>query len=330
MSNFATLLRRCNPLFYISKQEFSMKQLKGILLAILSSATFGMIPLFALPAIEGGIGLNSVLFYRFALSSILIGPYLILKGERMRISFKEFITLFALGTMYAFTALFLTASYLHIPSGVATTIHFLYPVVVTGVMITFFKDRLSLPVAAATLTAIIGVCLLSRGEGDGIISLKGLGMVLFTVITYALYIVGINKSCVAKMDGLKMTFYVLLSSAVVFLINLGIQGEGLDPIPNLSTGIHLFLLAMIPTLISDLCLVLAIQQIGSTTTAVLGCMEPLTALVMGVAFLNESFGATQLIGVFLILIAVTTIILTQNKTIDWKKVIPAFLHHRIK
>lgn len=307
-----------------------MRPLKGILLAMISSSTFGMIPLFALPAIREGIGLDSVLFYRFALSSLVIGPYLLLKGERMRISWKEFFTLFALGTFYALTALFLTASYLHIPSGVATTVHFLYPVVVSGIMILFFKDRLSVPVAIATFTAIAGVYLLSQGEGEGVVGLKGLSMVLLTVVTYALYIVGVNKSCVSNMDGLKMTFYVLLSCAIVFLINILVKGEGIAEIPNLTAGVNLLLLALIPTLISDLCLVLAIQQVGSTTTAVLGCMEPLTALTLGVLFLNESFGMGQLLGVAFILVAVVIVILARTETINLKRLIPNFLLNRIK
>ena len=97
--------------------------------------------------------------------------------------------MFLLGGAYASTSLFLTASYLYIPSGVATTIHFLYPVVVTTVMILFFKDKVSVPVIGATLMAILGVYLLSNNGTAGTVSLKGLLLVLTTVVTYALYIV---------------------------------------------------------------------------------------------------------------------------------------------
>lgn len=247
-----------------------MRQLKGVLLAIVSSSTFGLIPLFALPAIREGVGLDSVLFYRFAISSVAIGAFLLIRGVNLRVSLKEFGTLFVLGGAYASTALFLTASYLYIPSGVATTIHFLYPVLVTAIMIAFFKDRISLPVIVATGMAILGVYLLSSGEGQGIISLKGLLMVLSTVVTYAIYIVGVNKSCISGMDGLKMTFYMLFSCAIIFGINLLVKGQGLDAMPSFNAAIHVFLLALIPTLISDLTLILAIQHIGSTTSGYLG------------------------------------------------------------
>ena len=183
-----------------------MYRLKGLIYGVISSATFGLIPLFALPAIRNGIGVDSVMFYRFGISALVLGLWLVIRRYDLRISGRELFTLAGLGIFYAMTALLLTTSYLYIPSGIATTIHFLYPVVVTTVMILFFKDKVSVPVIGATLMAILGVYLLSNNGTAGTVSLKGLLLVLTTVVTYALYIVGVNKSCVHRMDGLKLTF----------------------------------------------------------------------------------------------------------------------------
>lgn len=288
-------------------------QLKGFIFGIISSATFGLIPLFALPALNAGIGLESVMLYRFCISTLAIGGYLIIRGESLKVSLKEFITLFFLGVFYASTALFLTASYLYIPSGIATTIHFLYPVVVSAIMILLFRERISKIVMGASLLALAGVWMISSNESGGAISPKGMIYVLSTVVTYALYIVGVNKSIVAKMDGLKMTFFVLLSSTIVFIINLLISGEGFSPIPDLTTGINLFLLAIIPTLVSDFTLILAIQHIGSTNTAVLGCMEPVTAVITGILIFHEKMELNQFLGIGIILLAVICVILGSNR-----------------
>lgn len=296
---------------------------------MISSSTFGLIPLFALPALKAGVSLDSVMFYRFGLSSLALGVWLLIRRHDMRISLKEFGALFVLGVFYALTALLLTTSYLYIPSGVATTVHFLYPVVVTVVMILFFKDRVSLPVIAASVMAISGVYLLSYGEGSGGISLKGLLLVLATVVTYALYIVGVNKSCAHKMEGLKMTFYVLLSCTIVFILNLLLKGEMPDAMPDVSTGIYLLLLALIPTLVSDFTLILSVQHVGSTTTAVLGCMEPLTAVGMGVLFLHEHFGFIQMCGMIVILLAVSIVILANSKE-GLKKLVPLKVRKMIR
>lgn len=290
-----------------------MSRIKGLVYGVISSSTFGLIPLFALPAIQRGNGVDSVMFYRFGISALVLGLWLILRQHSLRITLQELLTLSGLGILYSMTALLLTTSYLYIPSGIATTIHFLYPVVVTAVMILFFRDKVSVPLIVAIGMAISGVWLLSNNGSGGNISLQGLLLVLVTVFTYALYIVGVNKSCVRRMEGLKLTFYVLFAGAVVFGLNLLVKGEPLEQIPDWTTGIYLILLALIPTLVSDFTLILSVQHIGSTTTAVLGCMEPLTAVAMGVFFLHEQLGIWQLIGMLIILLAVSVVILVNSK-----------------
>lgn len=288
-------------------------QLKGYLCGIVSSSTFGLIPLFAMPALNAGIGLNSVMLYRFGISALCLGLYLLIRRQNLRINLKEFIVLFFLGTFYALTALFLTASYLYIPTGVATTIHFLYPMVVSAIMIFIFKEKASSVVIFASLLALGGVFLLSGGL-DGNINLKGIALVLSTVVTYALYIVGVNKSIVSSMDGLKMTFWVLFCAAIVFILNLLIRRESFDMVPDMNIGISLFLLAIIPTLVSDFTLILSVQKIGSTTTAILGCMEPVTAVIVGTLVFHESMEFVHILGVGIILLAVTLVILKSDKT----------------
>ena len=287
-----------------------MNSPKGLFYAIISSSTFGLVPLFAIPALQAGIPLNSVVFYRFLFSSILLGIILCIRKTNFKISGKQALIIFGLAFLYA-----------------ATTLHFLYPVLVTLLMVTFFKDKVSVSIIIATIMAIGGVYLLSGSEG-GTLNSTGLALALTTVLTYASYIVGINKSSVSDMDGLKLTFYVLLSGAFIFLLNLIVNREMLTPIPSWEIGVDLILLALVPTLISDLTLILAVQHVGSTTTAVLGCMEPLTAVIMGVLFLDESCNFIQSIGICIILIAVTTVIIARNPH-EIKKglqLIPKLLH----
>ena len=151
--------------------------------------------------------------------------------------------------------------------------------------------------------------MLSGGNTPGgSINMKGLMLVLATVVAYATYIVGMNRSRIARLDSLKATFYILLSGAIVFLINLAIKGDLPDPMPNLDTTIDVLMVAFLPTLVSDLTLILAIRYIGSTTTAILGCMEPLTAVCMGVLFLEEHLQPIQIGGIVVVLSAVCIVI----------------------
>lgn len=290
-----------------------MQKFKGTIWALVSSSTFGLIPLFSLPVLASGVGLDSLCFYRFAFAAVAMGAYMLVSGESLRISWREFATVAVLSIFYGSTSMFLTSSYAYIPSGIATTIHFLYPVLVTTIMITCFGERASWCIFAAAALALGGVYLLGGASEGATIQWRGLVAVLITVVTYATYIVGVNRSSVSKMEGRKMTFYVLFCSAMLFLLNLMVRNGGvIDPIPDSAALLRLLLLALVPTLLSDLALIYAIQLVGSTTSAILGCMEPLTAVVIGIVCFGERFSAMQAAGVVVVLAAVTLVIMAER------------------
>lgn len=291
-----------------------MKRFQGILYAMLSSAAFGMIPLFAVPVLRSGMNTPSILFYRMSFSAILMGLFLLVRRSRLKITVRQLFTILGLSVLYTASSLFLLESYLYIPSGIATTIHFLYPVFVTLLMVGFFKEHLSRAMTLAVMMAVGGVWLLSMGGGGGRISVSGVGMVLITVVAYGSYIVGVNRSPAARVDGLVMTFYVLAFTAVFCGFNLYFRAGLPARIPSWDIVANLLLLGLIPTLVSNLCLVLAIHRVGSTITAVLGCMEPLTAVRIGVWMLGEQITTIQYGGIVVILIAVAMVILGRGRT----------------
>lgn len=307
-------------------------------MAILSSATFGLIPLFSIPLMENGessllLNLDNVCFYRFLFSALLMGVIVFLNTARkcpekksmrkiLHESFglerKQFFMLLLISVFYASTSIFLTASYTvgEIPSGIATTMHFLYPVFVTAVMIMFFGERFTVIKALAVVLAFCGVYFLSGASFSQGFSLNPLGLlfVLVTIFTYGSYIIGVNNiKCIASMNGMKLTFYVLAFSCMLFICNILVKGGDFQPITTFHQWWNILALAFIPTLISDLTLVYAIQIIGSTITAILGCMEPLTAVLVGIAVFGERLSAGQGTGMALVFIAVYLVIIAQNK-----------------
>ena len=239
-------------------EHFKVKhnRITGLIYAIISSASFGMIPMFTVPAIKAGMDNSSIIFYRFAFSTLLFSLLILCKRPDMRIREKAILPLLILTLFYAFCSLFLLTSYSYMPTGVATTIHFLYPVFVTVLMVTFFKEMLSLKLIASVVLAISGVALLSLNGGGGAISMKGVAIVLVTVFCYGSYIVGVNKTKVKEMDSMAVTFYVLLLTTVFCIANIAISGHTLQAIPDMHIGLNLVMLGFIPTLVSNLCLVL--------------------------------------------------------------------------
>ncbi len=281
----------------------------GLTLAVLSSATFGLVPLFSINLLHNGIAPNSLVFYRMAFGSAIMLFFLLIRRVNLKISFKEMMTVFLLSCLYAATSIFLTSSYRLVPSGIATVIHFLYPVVVALTLAIFFKERLSLALLIAIGLAISGVYLLCGGNNTSDISTKGVLMVLITVFTYGIYIVAVNKTRCRNVEGGVLTFYVLLFSSLILLIyNLVVERGHFDPITGINSWSNLLLLALIPTVLSNFFLILAIKHVGSNITAILGCMEPLTAVIVGISVFHEKLGFVQIIGGGVILAAVIIVL----------------------
>ena len=145
-------------------------------------------------------------------------------------------------------------------------------------------------------------------------ALVGIGLVLITVVGYGSYLLFYSRPLIRQLDSAVSTFYVLLLTTLFCSLALLLRGEeGLQAVPDWATAVNLLLLSTIPTLCSNLLIVLAIRRVGSTPTSVLGCMEPLTAVVLGVAFLGEALSALQTAGIFTVLAAVAWTILSRRQ-----------------
>lgn len=281
----------------------------GFLFGILSSSTFGLIPLFTLPLIAAGLQFPSILLYRFILACLVLLSLLLIKGVSLRLTPKEIKGLALLALLYDISSLFLFWGFHLISSGVAVAIHFIYPVFTTLLMMIFFKEKKSFWRIFAILTAILGVALLSINGGDTQLSIWGIIIVLISGFGYGAYLVALNQLNL-KMNPLKLTFYVFLFGGLILFI--GISGfSEVQPIPSWQSFGFLSLLAIVPTILSNLALIRAIKAIGSTITSVLGAMEPVTALGIGMLFFGEVFTLQIGIGISLILTGVILIILKR-------------------
>ena len=261
---------------------------------------------------------SSILFYRFFVAAVMLGGVLFLARKSFRVTPEELFTLGWLSLLYTGSALFLFWGYDYLPSGVATTIIFLYPVFVAVIMAVFFGEKPSGFTYCAIVLALIGVGLLSGvGSAEGI-QLKGVLIEIMSALSYGLYIVGVNQSSVKHMGALKLTFYVFLFDAVTFLL-FAVWKGGLQPIPNGSGQLNLVLLALVPTVLSNLSLVYAIKNIGSTFASVVGAFEPVTAMAIGVLVFSEPFTRSLAWGLALIILAVSLIILAPVLTTGWRR-----------
>ncbi|WP_029903069.1 DMT family transporter [Prevotella sp. 10(H)] len=288
-----------------------MNKTKGIVFALISSGTFGLIAFFSIPLMKAGMQAPSILLFRCILSVLMIGAVCLIRKKDIKISPKAAVQLLFLGLLYTMTAMGLLYAYNYISSGVVTTIHFLYPISVACMMIIFFKEKLSRNLLFAALLSLLGVGLLSWND-EGFINTRGLLAVLMIVFTYSIYIVWLNSPEIKKLESEVVTFYVMLFGGFIFAV-LAYSTTGIQLVTDVPSILNLLGLSLFATVISNLTLVLAVKYAGSTITSILGSLEPVVATVVGVFHFGEPFGWNSLFGLLIIIGAVLLVVLTGKK-----------------
>lgn len=214
-----------------------MSNLKGFAFGILTSATFGLIPLFTLPLMAEGMLFDSILFYRFLFAALALAGIMAAKKESFHVERGEIPVLVLLGFFYTASAMFLFWGYSFMSAGIATTLHFTYPVFVTLIMLLVFKEKTSRITLMAIVLAICGVARLSIDEGDTRLSAQAFSSCCCRRSdTRSISRPSINplpegRSRGLKMTGRKLTFYVFIVSTILFAVKAGTH-EGIQPGPR--------------------------------------------------------------------------------------------------
>ena len=273
---------------------------------------YGANPLGALPLYAEGINTCSVLFYRYAIAVAVLAVVMAVRRKPLAVSRRDLAIMALLGVLFAASSLSLFMSFLFMGAGVASTLLFVYPVMVAVIMAVFFKERVTRSTVLAIALALTGVALLYKGDGGKPLSGAGVSLVMVSSLTYALYIIIVNKSPL-RMSSVKMTMYVL-----TFAVAVAVAMSFTDPANHLQLlhtprqwGLAL-LPAVVPTVLSLLLMVIAVHDVGSTPTAIMGALEPVTAVVISVALFGELVTARLVIGIVLILAAVLLTVVGKN------------------
>ncbi len=285
---------------------------KGYLNGVLAAVSYGTNPLFALPMYAMGMGVNSVLFYRYIFGVIIYGIMLkFIKKTNFKLKRKEFFCLFAMAVLFALSSITLFSSFQYMDSGIACTILFVYPVIVALISAIFYNEKLSKTSIFAMLITLSGIFVLNGGV-SGALNPKGVMLVLLSALVYAIYIVSVkNLKPIRRMKYDKLSFYVMLFGLSVFIVNLKF-GIELQAISSWKMFFCAIALAVFPTIISLETINIAIRLIGPTTTSIIGALEPLTAIFFGILLFGEKLSVNRVIGIALILSGVSMIILRDH------------------
>ena len=291
------------------------RKLFGTLCGIAAAVAYGTNPLGALKLYAEGMNTPSVLFYRFALAWVIIAAVMAVRclpvgggrRETLRVTRKEFAVVTGLGLLFIGSSLTLYLSFRVMEAGVASTILFTYPVMTAAIMAIFFHERLSWVTVASIVLSFVGVALLYWGDGTATLPVGGVVLVLLSALTYALYIILVNRSNL-QMSSFKINFFVLFYCALGMVGYALLSGQPLLLPPTPTAWFYVGWLAVVPAIMALVLMVYAAKYVGSTTTAILGALEPLTAVLIGIFVFGESFSTTLAVGIVLILGAVLLIV----------------------
>ena len=286
----------------------------GYIAGITAGVSYGMNPLFGKALMESGVPVMVMLFFRYGFAAIFSAVLMLIRKESFKVGKREISLLILLGLLFAGSSITLFTSYAYIPSGLATTLVYLYPVFVALIMV-FLRIYPSWQTWLSILVTFAGILLLSAQSDNAEIRLAGILLAIGAALCYSFYLVIVNRSKrIKKVSEQTLTLYSLITGAVLFAVILAFQGEyileGLDTPAD--WGI-LMGLAIVPTMIATLTLAISSRYIGPTKTAILGVFEPLTAILIGTLFFSEPMTLKMALGIVICVAAVVFMILKPGK-----------------
>lgn len=292
-------------------------KLNGVFYASISSASFGFSPLFTLGLLAAGLTSFDVLSYRWLIAGIVLMIYAFCKKKTLRLnSFDEAWKVILLSLLRSITSVTLLIGYANISSGIASTINFMYPVIVTICMMLFFGEKRSAIDFAAIAASIFGVYLLASGDSivvEGGNTRLGLICSLISAFSFAAYYIVMKRVRADKIEVVKFTTWIMMLSALYFIVCAVVFEGKLTMLPDFKSWLYILGLGLWATMVSNITGVKAIRRIGPTHTSILGALQPVTAVILGVIFLGEHLYLRSCIGMTLILVAVTVVVMHQKK-----------------
>jgi len=292
--------------------HFPVLHHKGLLCGIMAAVCYGTNPLGALPLYAEGVNTSSVLFYRFSLAAVVLGLMLLVERHSLAVNRHELRVLSTLGLLFSASSITYYQSFHFMDAGIASTILFAYPVMVAVIMALRYHEQVHVSTVVSIILSLAGIGLLYQGDSGSTLSVAGIVLVLLSALFYALYIVVVRQTDV-HMSSLKLTFYVLLFCTLVLLVYSFIaphQTLQLPPSPR--AWFYAGWLGLVPTVLSLVFMAIAVREIGATPTAIMGALEPLMAVAIGVLFFGETMTSRLALGIAVILTAVLLVVMGKR------------------
>lgn len=281
---------------------------KGYLLGALAAVSYGTNPLFAVPLYEAGLSVGSVLFYRYVVATAILGLVMLRRGNSFRLAPRQVPLMLLQGVLFALSSVGLFEAYKYMDVGIASSMLFVEPVIIALILWVFYRQRVSFRTFAAIAISLTGMVLLANPGPGANVTAIGVVFVMLSALSYSVYMVLINKTSLRHLNGTTLTFYSLLFGIIVMIAKTGFLTQ-LQPVPLTPVCVASAVgLSVFPTIVSILTVAVAIQLVGSVAVSILGALEPVTGVIVGVCVFSEVLTFKAVAGIVLILMAVMVLV----------------------
>ncbi|MDP3385668.1 MAG: DMT family transporter [Eubacteriales bacterium] len=289
-----------------------MNKTKGILLIMMASSIFGLMPLFARIGTSNGLNSITIVMFRSFFASIFLYVYMKQKGIDSKVD-KSLLKDLVLVSFFGYGLMLLTmfSSYNYLPTGIATTIHFVYPAVVLIGSAMFHKEKLTIEKIGIVLAAFIGIYLLSAESGRISISIVGFLLAFISGVFYAYYILKVSYSNLKTMNSYVLVYHISLHNFFYFLIT-ALFTNTLTLDITIIAYLDVILLALF-SIVAMSAFKTGLNYISSWSAAILSSFEPLTSIMVGVVIFRETFNIRSFFGTGIIILSVVYIALIEKR-----------------
>lgn len=292
------------------------QSIKGFFFIFLSVSLLGLTPVIGKFAYRLGISVETLLFLRFAIASVLLFSYLLIRHQSFKIRQNQFRTIIVLGLLFCIQSVTYFTSIKYILSSLAVVLFYIYPIIVLLLTIFIDKQKLSLGILFPILLSLLGIIILV-GLPTGSINYFGVLLTITSAFSFALYVI-IGKRIVSELSTVVLTSWVTGCTSIFLLIVGTIKGS--ISLQFQPTGwYYVIALALFCTIISTISFYRGMKYLSPAKTSLFSTIEPIVTTISAYLLLNEAINPIQIIGIGCILSSVILVIMQDVKKVEQVK-----------
>lgn len=277
--------------------------MKGKICLILSALIYGIAPMLAKIAYMGGVNGMTLTFLRTFLMLPLLFVLMLARGRSFRLNKKELFDIIILGVVGgSFSIISLYAAYDYISTGLATTLHFIYPLIIVVVSALIYREKITNMKLAAVMLVTLGIFLFvdlnTAADKIGVI------LAVLSGVFYSFYVIYMDHSGLDKMDYVKLTFYLMIiMSAGTFIFGAATKSIVFNEMSG-TAWVFAVIISFLITIGAIPLFQAGVRYEGASTAGIVSALEPITTIILGALFLGETMGLVQYLGGAMIILGV--------------------------